>query len=260
MSLSSSYNHDCRRMRVYHDDDDDMIISATRILLQLSQSSRHNQVCDDTQVSMEDWNKLGDIILKDEFVKSVLVLYDKRDQTPCVTKYPDLFLEAIFFSLRSQDDIHKRRHVVSMKLGDFHCHVASLFPGFICEERFKQNKKNAKRRFDLVNHDLKIVIEMQNNYHTKPQSSKKATEGDLNNLTENYNKYVCIVNNATHNCHFQNGIRYISGQYMYEMVTGKPSFFNDLLTTITNLFQRFSTKRDFVEEVKRRKSLHCMPT
>lgn len=130
----------------------------------------------------------------------------------------------------------------TMNFGDFHQNFIGSLPGM------KNLGKGHKSKLDVMNEKKRIIAELKNNENTMNSDSRTSVYNKLMKaIDDGWNAYLAIINGSVENMILPNGIRQISGRDFYAMITGIPSFYDDLAFTIDWLTANYKTYGELLE-------------
>ena len=138
----------------------------------------------------------------------------------------DPFLEALIKKYPNAADF---KNQISQKIGIFHQKTMGAFDGWESIEHGKG--------VDVFSKDGKTVMEVKNKYNTMNHDSKKSVMEKLQKfVSDGKTAILCIINvknNKPPKFPEAGEIRIKSGREMYHILSGRETFFDDLLTTFT---------------------------
>jgi hypothetical protein len=176
------------------------------------------------------------------YVECLEDIYDaKNTKLPIQDDEIDRFLRA---SLPFDQDA-KRQKLLTMKWGYFHQNLAGKFRGY------HTLKNGHTSGLDVIKDDGTEFWEWKNKFNTMNSASAKTTELKLlKKIEEGVSAFLVQVNcpNGKVNRHaMPNTIHVLNGKQGYAHISGRDTFFEDLLTTVEETFRRFKTFEEIVK-------------
>lgn len=189
-----------------------------------------------------DWYKIPEINYE-MFLSLSKPLYEILEGKKSPKSEPDVFAKECLKSFKdqSEDDWKKYHRSIqiertwTMEWGKFHQNLMGSFPGW---NNYKQGHETG---CDIGKEDGTCVAEIKNNTNTMNSDSLKSVQRKLNKQKELGKRVILIVVNGDIRHRNIDGIEWMSGRQFYEEVTGRASFWSDLLYTATYCFKTFKT-------------------
>lgn len=186
-----------------------------------------------------DWYKIPEIPFS-EFVTSLRGIYDVLDEKYECTKDEDVFMKCILKHTRWKQVLKDRRFQkrLSMKLGRLHEDLPGLFPNY---ERLKPKHSS---KCDVRSLDDVEYFEVKNKFNTMNSDSSKQVKLKLLKLYEQgKSPYLVLINCGTRipKFGFPHTIQVINGKQFYHKLSGRDTFYNDLIDTLSYVFEHYKT-------------------
>jgi len=173
------------------------------------------------------------------------------------SKTDDKFMKTIIMSYYnwSQEDWLKHEHlrnlqkVLEMNMGDFHETLAGYFKGY------KNVKVGHVSGCDVIKEDGTEVWEWKNKENTMNHDAKKSVFKKLNDNASNGKKAYLVFVNAWTKMKKQDNFEILSGKEAYKMLSGRESFYTDLMDTLQVIFQNYKTFIELQNALTKKRSL-----
>ncbi len=190
---------------------------------------------------IQDWYKIPEIS-KSDFVKCCepifQVLEEKHKSKSCI----DPFLRAVldsYIDWETSEKIRLKQKVLEMKMGDFHEELLGKFSGW------KTLPLGHKTGMDVSNEEETIYLECKNKHNTCNSDQLKQIYKKLEEIKKSGKRSILVqincpegkVKKSTKNPDSE----VFNGKQIYNLVSGREDFFDDLLDTIKYVFQNFKT-------------------
>lgn len=177
----------------------------------------------------------------DKLIDEVYEKYSNKNiQTILDDKFKKLF-DMHFYNLNENEwNNHELMRIhdkaVNNYIGYFHQKLLGSIKGYINTDNYPKLKK--KYGVDLINKEKNIYIELKNKFNTMNSSSKRDCIQKLKKITENDSNakcYIGIVNdNRDRYEQLEKNIYIISGNKLYDMITGEKNSMENILKYIEN--------------------------
>ena len=202
-----------------------------------------------SRAAANTWYKIREISPSD-FVKCCKDIYKVIEQQHKSKSTEDPFLKAVVTGHNKlSEEIWKKTEVIRLeqkalegKMGDFHGELMGKFPGY---ETYPNGHSSG---CDVGAVDGTVVIEVKNRHNTMNSSSGEAVIAKLKkNHAEGKRAILVEVNCPDGKVSRFGAPDYIvvwNGQEAYEFLSGRESFFGDLLSTMQYAFTTFKTHAD----------------
>lgn len=193
-----------------------------------------------------DWYKIPEIAPKD-FVKCCKDIYTVIENLHSSKSTEDPFLKAVVMGNKSisetewqkAEKVRLTQKVLEMKMGDFHEELMGKFPGYTTLPT------GHSTGCDVLKDDRTEVYEVKNRHNTVKGSDGKHIVEMLKKHKAAGMKAVFVQINAPGGKVNRYGapadIDVWNGKQVYEHLSGRESFFDDLLLTIQYTFQYYKT-------------------
>lgn len=203
-------------------------------------------------MSYPDWYQIPEIPF-DKYVECCKSLYSIIEKNKTNTGNDDPFLKNIVKASVgiTDEDWNKtekqRRYyqALSMKMGDFHEELAGKFNGW------KTLKVGHSSGCDVMKEDETEFMEWKNRDNTMNSSSASSVIKKLSKLYEQDKKVFLVLVNVSKKTVPRFGapdyIHILNGQQAYEYLSGRKTFFNHLLKTITHTFTLCATYKELLK-------------
>ena len=194
---------------------------------------------------LQDGYKIPEI-QKEVFVRLLEPIFTVIEGKNTSKSIPDISLQAILVNHESKetfDAIEKarlRQKALEQVVGYFHQYMGGSFPGW-------KNVRNGKdvNSMDVVKEDGSEVMEVKNKHNTMNSGSAKSVKENLTKAQASGKKAILAQIQCGDKKPPRHGlppeITVMNGQEMYEYLSGRPTFFNDLNETLAFTFKNFKT-------------------
>jgi hypothetical protein len=202
----------------------------------------------------KSWYKISEIILKD-FISCLEPIYTVLEKTNKSKPGSDPFLKSINISFGnlSEDNwklLEEQRSftkVLEMKMGDFHEELMGKFTGY---ETLKTGHPTG---CDVRKLDDSEYFEIKNRENTITGGSSMIVVDKLVKVHNSGKKAVLVYINVwsprLHLTGLPDYIEIWNGKKMYEYLSGRESFFNDLIDTLAYIFKHYKTYESLKKEI-----------
>lgn len=177
-------------------------------------------------------------------LKPLYAVLEKRNKSK---SQPDVFLKTILAShsemtIEHWDAAEKQRlyeKALSMKMGDFHEELMGKFPGY---ETLPLGHPTGT---DVRKLDDSEFIEVKNRDNTMNSGSAESVVRKLSRLAEEGKKSILVLVNSAKKTlpRFKapKTVDVVSGRQIYTYLSGRDTFYDDLVETLNQTFRRFPT-------------------
>lgn len=189
---------------------------------------------------VEDWYRIPEIQKKD-FLQLYKPFFHVEKIKP---NYEDPFLKSI---CDISPTLIRKRKLLEMRLGAFHESMLGKFSGW---ERLPKNHASG---VDIRNIDDCIYIECKNKYNTCNSDNLKEVHRKLQKLRKQGKRSIlCQINcpEGKVRASYSNGIEVMNGDEIYELVSGRKDFFEDLKYTFKYVSENFFTYKELKRVLK----------
>ena len=200
------------------------------------------------------WYKIPEIPLKD-YIKCLEGIYNILEEKHTGNTQTDIFLKKSYLSYyeKTEDEWDKIQKIItfhrllSMKFGDIHEELMGKLPEYITLPSKHESK------CDVRSKDETEYIEVKNNDHTMNSDSAKSVIHKLNNILKKGKHAMLILINSVKNTipRFKAcpEIEVLNGRQGYAHMSGRETFYDDLLETLEYTFYTFKTYTQLQEIV-----------
>jgi hypothetical protein len=193
-------------------------------------------------ISFPSWYMIPEIN-KNNFLSLIKPLYDIIEGKKVSKSEPDPFAEQAWMSYHSMTSEtwmieHKKIQIErawTMAWGTFHQNCIGCFPDW------ETYKKGHLTGCDIGKKNGTCVGEVKNNINTMNSSSRESVLKKLKKQHELGKRAILIVINGDIKQSVKDGIETISGRQLYEEISGRRSFMDDILKTTNNAFSSYKT-------------------
>lgn len=200
-------------------------------------------------IALPSWYKISEIKPAD-FLKCIAPLYAAIKKEKESKSVEDVFLKSVVVNYNeiSHDEWKAleaprlTQKGIEMKMGDFHEELMGKFPGY---ETYPTGHPTG---VDVGSLDGTILVEVKNRFNTMNSSSAKSV---VANLTKHANhgktailvEVICPDGKVTR---FQapENVKVWNGKEAYEFFSGRKTFWNDLIVTLSHVFKTYKTFAD----------------
>lgn len=188
---------------------------------------------------MEDWYKIPEIRFCD-YVESLKGVYDARTANIDVqTDERDAFTKAVM-PWRLDDEVWRQREKkITMALGDFHQKLMGKFSGYT------NLGTGHVTGLDLMKTDGTEYWEVKNRHNTMNSASAKTTLDKLLVMKEKGSTvFLAQINcpgGKVNRYGYPSDVTVFNGSQAYAYLSGRETFWNDLIYTISETFKLFTT-------------------
>lgn len=195
------------------------------------------------------WYKIKEIQFKD-YVKCLKDVYKVLEKKNKSKTQPDVFLKAILASHSGMtpeqwDTAEAQRlyeKALSMKMGDFHEELMGKFPGYETLVTGHPTGTDVRRLDDSE------FFEVKNRDNTLNSDSAKSVVKKLQKLADiGSQPFLVFINTAKKRVPrfgASDDIKVMSGKEVYTYLSGRDTFYSDLLSTIQETFTRYESYED----------------
>jgi hypothetical protein len=190
-----------------------------------------------------------------KFVGCLSPLYTVLENNHKSKSEPDPFLQSISMGYTNMtkkdwDETEKKRlyqNALEMKMGDFHEELMGKFPGY---ETYPNGHHT---RCDVGSLDGKVLLEVKNRHNTVKGSDGKHIVKMLKEYEEKGITAILVQVNCPNGKVNRYGadpsVKIWNGREAYEFLSGRKTFFDDLLETVTYVFANFKTQAQLKESL-----------
>ena len=195
---------------------------------------------------LNTWFKIPEIPY-DGFVKACQGLYDVIEERNKSKSHEDPFIKSVIigYSNMSDSDFKKmeearlKQKALEMKMGDFHEELMGKFSGW------ETLPNGHSSEFDVRKLDDTTFIESKNRYNTVKGSDGKHIIEKMKKLMQNGKKVILAQINCPNGKVSRYGappdLQIMNGVEIYEYLSGRKTFFDDLLSTLQYTFANYKT-------------------
>jgi hypothetical protein len=188
------------------------------------------------------WYRIPEIPVE-QFVKHIKPLYNVLEKKKTHVSAPDPFAQQGYTAFHGigdsawsdcYKDIQQYR-AYTMAWGTFHQVLMGSFEGWT-------SVKGHPTKCDLIKNDGTAVVEVKNNINTMNSGGRASVMKNLRDQRQQGKEaMLVIVNGSTPNDCDADGVKTLDGRSFYAYLSGRPSFFDDVLKTTTACFERYKT-------------------
>jgi len=202
--------------------------------------------------STPSWYRIPEIPFRD-YVDTLTMIYDVFEENTKQTTDEDIFLKTIMtnrFNVQTQwHDLLQHRKFekrLTMRLGKLHETLSGKITGYEkCPPRHA-------RKCDVRKNDDSEYFELKNKYNTMNSESSKQVHLKLRQLMDSGKQAFLVLINCRQGrkvprFSFHSGIHVINGKQFYQRLSGRETFYNDLLRTLAYTFQHYKIYSDLIE-------------
>ena len=200
-----------------------------------------------------DWYKIRGIS-KHTFIEAIRPLYDIIEGKKPSKSELDPFAFLGWKAARKLSDeqfsieekVLQSYRAWTMAWGNFHQTLMGSHNGWENLETGHESKLDIRRT------DGTCYGEIKNQINTMNSGGKESVYGKLSKQVKLGRRALLVIVNGTRNERIENpasadfGIEWITGRKFYEELSGRSSFFDDLLTTTEMCFTRFKTHSEMI--------------
>jgi hypothetical protein len=195
-------------------------------------------------VPYSSWYKIPEITISN-FIKCCEPIYKVLEEKNKSKTLEDPFLKTILcnyypsFDWDSAEKARLKQKVLEMKMGDFHEELLGKLPGW---ETLEQGHESG---MDVRKIDESIYIECKNKYNTCNADGLKEVHQKLQKI-KNQGKRAIFVqincpDNKVNKSYSSADAEILTGEQIYTLLSGRNTFYSDLLTTIEYVFKTFTS-------------------
>ena len=199
---------------------------------------------------MPDWYKIPDVS-RNTFIANMKPFYDINEgKKPSISK-TDPFAIECWKALQNlnltneqfliEQEMIQTKRAWTMAWGNFHQALMGSFKGW---ENLKQGHES---KCDIRRTDNKCYGEIKNHVNTMNSGGKESVSRKLKKHVKLGRRALLVIVNGTRNITDENGIEWITGRNFYQELSGRSTFFDDLLTTTVGCFSRFKTHSEMIQ-------------
>ena len=192
------------------------------------------------------WYKIADCIPFEQYVKNLSGVYEVLEKKQKSKGHNDDFLKTIWtaFGDMSEEQYLKRRHferynrALQMKLGDMHRFMIGSFPNYRVLPRKHESKCDVER---LDQTEYMIVT---NNSNTLNSQSSKTVGQNLQTVIDKGCRAILVQINCEKTIPrhgMPRDVELLSGKLIYAELSGRETFYDELLITLKDTFAKFKT-------------------
>lgn len=193
-----------------------------------------------------DWYRIPEISFE-AYVKCLKPLYSILEKKHVSKSDPDIFLKTILAShsgmtVEQWDAAELQRLYeknLSMKMGDFHEELMGKFPGY---ETLPVGHKTGT---DVRKLDDSAFYEVKNRDNTMNSGAADSVVRKLTKLTEEGKSATLVLVNSEKKklprFKAPPAVQVVNGRQVYAQLSGRDTFYEDLVKTLDETFKRFPT-------------------
>lgn len=186
-----------------------------------------------------EWYMIPEIRFRD-YVECLGDIYAARSVTiPIQGDTRDAFTKAVISFDQDHEIFRMREKKISMAFGYFHQNLAGKFNGY------QTLKNGTSSGLDVIKEDGSEFWEWKNRHNTMNAASAKETENKLMaQVNQGRRAFLVQVNcpgGKVSRFKMAAAITILNGEQAYAYISGRPNFFSDLITTLTETFVKFKT-------------------
>jgi hypothetical protein len=192
------------------------------------------------------WYKLPEIPFE-SYVRCLRPLYQVLEKRNKSKSQPDVFLKTILashsgmtteqWSAAELQRLYEK--ALSMKMGDFHEELMGKFPGYETLPLGHSTGTDVRKTDDTE------FIEVKNRDNTMNSGSAETVIRSLTKLAEEGKKSILVLVNSAKKTlpRFKapRTVEVVSGRQIYAYLSGRDTFYDDLLETLNQTFRRYPT-------------------
>lgn len=202
-----------------------------------------------------DWYKIPEVEPAD-FVTCVKPMYRVLEGTHVSKSNEDTFLKAVICGYKKytpeewvkSERIRLAQKALEMKMGDFHEELMGKLPGWVTYPN------GHKTGCDVGSTDGTHVLEIKNRDNTeKGTARKKVVDTLLRNIEEGRRASLVQINCPNGKVNRWNAPKSVdvwNGRQAYTFLSGRETFYDDLLYTLTHVFATFPTLASLKESLE----------
>lgn len=195
------------------------------------------------------WYKIKEIAPKD-FIKCCEPIFNVIENKHESKTAEDPFIKCVLrgHNAMTDEDWERAEHVrltqkaLEMKMGDFHEELMGKFKGF---ETYPTGHSTG---CDVGSKDGKIIFEIKNRHNTVKGSDGKYLIQRLEKLIDEGKRAIFVQVNCPGGKVSKFGssgaVEIWNGKEAYAFISGRETFFNDLIKTINHVFSEFHTFKE----------------
>ncbi len=193
---------------------------------------------------LPDWYKTPEVTVKD-FIACCEPIYKVLEEQNKSKTVEDPFLKAILSSYMPDFDwevaekARLKQKVLEMKMGNFHEELLGKLPGW---ETLPVGHKTG---MDVRKLDDSVFLEVKNKYNTCNADGLKQVNEKLARLRATGKRAIFVQVNCPDGevcrSYAPPETEILNGKQIYSLVSGRESFYADLLTTVTHIFAHYET-------------------
>ena len=204
-----------------------------------------------TNISVGDssWYRIPEISIT-SFAECCKPMYSILENKNESKTYEDPFLKSVIVSYYSDsfdwelaDKARLKQKALEMAIGTFHQNLIGKFPGW---ETLIQGHESGLDNRSL---DDTVYIECKNKYNTCNSDGFKQVHDKLANMRKKGKRTIFVQINCPNGKVCRSSAppdaEIMNGQETYKMLSGRDSFFNDLINTLGHVFKTFKTYKEF---------------
>lgn len=192
------------------------------------------------------WYKIADCIPFEQYVKNLSGVYQVLEKKQKSKSHEDDFLKNIWMSFGdfSEEQYQRRRNFerynrsLQMKLGDMHRAMIGSFPNYRVLPRGHESKCDIERL------DQTEFLVVTNNSNTLNAQSAKTVGKNLQVVIDKGCRAVLVQINCQKTVPrhgMPRDVELMSGKHIYAELSGRETFYDDLLITLKDTFAKFKT-------------------
>ena len=167
------------------------------------------------------------------------ILEGKHKSSTKVDKFArDTYIAFHNITKEEYDRLHtipQQIRAFSMVWGDFHQQLIG------CISTWETLKKGHATGCDNISKDGKCIAEVKNNTNTMNSSSQKSVIEKLQIQHKLGKRALLVVMNGDIPSKIGDGVEWINGKDFYAEISGSPTFFDDLHSTVVHIFKHYKT-------------------
>lgn len=201
------------------------------------------------------WYKLPEIPFE-SYVRCLRPLYQVLEKRNKSKSQPDVFLKTILashsgmtteqWSAAELQRLYEK--ALSMKMGDFHEELMGKFPGYETLPLGHPTGTDVRKTDDTE------FIEVKNRDNTMNSGSAETVIRSLTKLADEGKKSILVLVNSAKKTlpRFKapRTVEVVSGRQIYAYLSGRDTFYDDLLETLNQTFRRYPTYASLEAEAR----------
>lgn len=201
------------------------------------------------------WYLIKEISI-DKYCEAIKPLFINDDNNyEILKKQEDKFIKEMMMSLDDIDEkewdrreiARRKQKIYEMKIGLFHQKIMGAIDGYI------DVGQNHETGCDIISVDNSLVLEIKNKENTMNADCKKIVFNKLKKCKEKYKEAMLVYINAWtfKKSRIIDTITILSGEEAYTKLSGRTTFYEHLIKTLTYTFKKYKSYDDFYNSIKK---------